>query len=69
MPEDRPLALFLEDDKGTVLRGYCSDVEEARRRAQELADREGYPFLVFRFPTCRQIARFKPRAHRPLQLV
>jgi hypothetical protein len=42
-----PFALFIEDHKGPLFRECCDDLEEAKRKAQELADREGFPFFVF----------------------
>lgn len=60
MSADHPFALFADDENGPVFRHYCDDVEEARRRAQELAEREGCTFLVFSFKDRRQVGRFKP---------
>lgn len=60
-----PFALFLEDDEGPLWRQDCGDLEEANRKGQELADREGLPCFIFSFKDCRQLGLFEPKAsHR-----
>lgn len=54
-------ALFVEDDYGPLFRRYADDLEEAERTAQELADREGFPFFVFSFSDAKRLCRFEPR--------
>jgi hypothetical protein len=66
MPQDHPFALFVEDRKGPLFRGYCDDLREANCKAQELADHEGFPFVVFSFTQARQLGRFEPRPHKSL---
>ena len=58
---DQPFALFVEDEKGPMFREFCSDMGEARRKAQDMADREGFPVLIFSFIETRQVGRFKPK--------
>lgn len=64
---DRPFALFVEDEKGPLFREFCDNLDEARCKAQEMADREGFPFLIFSFLETRQVGRCKPRSTRPAQ--
>lgn len=54
-------ALFVEDERGPLFRQSMEDLEEAKRTAQELADREGFPFFVFSFHDARRLFRFEPR--------
>jgi len=61
MPEPPSFAIFIEDGKGPLFREYCADLTEAKRRAEELAELEGLPFIVFSFQQARQVARFKPK--------
>jgi hypothetical protein len=58
-------ALFIDDGKkGPKFREYCTDIEIARKRAQELADQEGLPFLVFNLMGTRTVGVFRPRPER-----
>jgi len=57
----KPFAIFREYEKGPLFREFCSDLDEARRKAQEMADQEGLPFIVFSFVQPRQVGRFKPK--------
>lgn len=58
-----PFALFVEDQHGPLFRQYSEDLEEAERTAQELADREGFPFFIFSFNDAKPVGRFEPRAN------
>jgi hypothetical protein len=58
---ERPFAIFVEDRQGPLFKEFCADIAEARRKAQELADREGFPCLIFSFDKSRQVGRFKPK--------
>jgi hypothetical protein len=58
---DKPIALFLEDEKGPLFQEFCADLEQARRKAQELANRQGLPVIIFSFVEARQVGRFKPK--------
>lgn len=55
--------LFVEDDRGPLFREYLEDLEEGKRTAQELADREGFPFFIFSLNEARRLCRFEPRLH------
>lgn len=57
-----PFALFVEDQYGPLFRQSMDDLEEAARRAQQLADEEGFPFFVFSFADARRLGRFEPRS-------
>jgi len=62
---DDIFGLFRYDDKGIHFREVVADVEEAKRRAQELATAEGFEFFVFSYKECREIARFFPIREKP----
>lgn len=64
----QPFALFIDNENGPLFRQHCDDLEDARRIAQELADSEGWPFLVFSFKDTRQVGRFKPRTQKTAYL-
>lgn len=59
--QDHPFALFIQDQKGPLFRGYCDDLQEGSRQAQELADEEGFPFFIFCFRDSKNVATFEPR--------
>lgn len=64
---DRPIdefAVFAQDEKGPMWRAAAARLEEAKRLAQQLADREGIEFFVFSFRTAREVARFLPHSRR-----
>jgi hypothetical protein len=56
-----PFAIFVEDEKGPLFREYCADLTEAKRRTEELAELEGFPFIIFSFQQGRQVARVEPK--------
>jgi hypothetical protein len=56
-----PFALFLEDRNGPLWRQNCRDLEEAKRKGQELADSEGLPCFIFSYHDCRELSRFEPQ--------
>jgi hypothetical protein len=58
---DQPFALFVEDEQGPLFREFCDNLEEAQRKAQDMADLEGFPFLIFSFVKSKEVGRFKPR--------
>lgn len=43
-----------------LYRDFFAGVEQARRRAQEVADAEGWEYLVVNFKEHREVARFYP---------
>ena len=61
MPHDHQFGLFIQDDKGPLYRGFYTDLEDAKRKAQELADKEGYEFFIYNFKGFIEIARFYPQ--------
>ena len=65
LPDNPEFALFVHEEKGPFWRGFYSDLEEAKRRAQELANEEGFEFFIFRFKDKSEIARFFPAKHSP----
>jgi hypothetical protein len=58
---DPQFALMVEDDEGPIFRDFWVDLEEARRKAQEAADRQGLPVLIFSFAETKIVARLEPR--------
>ncbi len=52
--------LFIEDDERPMFRGYCGDLDEARRRGQQLADIEGLPCVVVAIEGYTEVGRFSP---------
>jgi hypothetical protein len=54
-------ALFIEDQYGPLFRQHQDDLAEARRKAQELADREGVRVFIFSFREARRLDTFEPR--------
>lgn len=60
MAADREFGVFVEDDEGPVLKEYCNDLDEAKRRGQRLADVEGLPAVIFTIKGYREVARFAP---------
>lgn len=65
MPREARFALFVQDSQGTLWREYFNDLDEAKRKAQELADLEGFEFFIYDFKTASEIARFFPRQPKP----
>jgi hypothetical protein len=59
--EEHPFTIFVEDRQGPLFNEFCADIAEARRKAQELADREGFPCLIFNFDKSRQVGQFRPK--------
>ena len=51
----------MEDQYGPLFRQHQENLTEARRTAQELADREGVPVFIFSFQEARRLATFEPR--------
>lgn len=65
MPREAQFGLFVQDDQGTLWRGFFNDLDEAKRKAQELADLEGFEFFIYDFKTASEITRFFPRKPKP----
>jgi len=54
-------ALFRDDKQGPLWREFFDDLEDARRRGQQLAVAEGAEYFVFSLETNAEVARFLPR--------
>jgi hypothetical protein len=54
-------ALLIVSDRGPIFREFCTDLDKAKRRGQELADLEKLPFLIFSFDRGRAIGRLQPK--------
>jgi hypothetical protein len=68
MPKLEEFDVFMEDEKGPIWKGYFNNLEHAKRKAQELADREGCPCFVYSVESSKEIARCQPsrrKADRP----
>jgi hypothetical protein len=64
MPEDHQFGLFVEDGRGPLWRGFYHDLEIAKKKGEELADKEGLEFFIFNFKNFSEIARFSPPASK-----
>ena len=60
MPYDHQFGLFMQDEKGPLWRGFFTDLEAARKAAEELATREHCEFFVFNFKNFTEVARAFP---------
>ncbi|MGH9377960.1 MAG: hypothetical protein ACRD1I_04095 [Terriglobia bacterium] len=65
MPHEAQFCLFVQHDKGPLWRGFFNDLDEAKRKAQELADREGFEFFIYNLQSSTEIARFFPSRPKP----
>ena len=54
-------ALFQDDGKGPLWRGFFDDLEDAKRKGQVLAAAEATEFFVFNVETNMEVVRFHPR--------
>jgi len=65
MPDDQLFAVFVDDHDASLLCGLYADLQEAKGKAQQLADRESLPFFVFGFTEeVKQLRRFEPRTKK-----
>ncbi|MGH7870332.1 MAG: hypothetical protein ACREP9_22480 [Candidatus Dormibacteraceae bacterium] len=58
MSREDQFGLFSQDEKGPLWRGFFNDLDEAKRKAQELADVEGFEFFIYNLRSLSEIARF-----------
>jgi len=58
---EEEFAVFSQDDKGPMWRGFFHDLGSAKARAQQLAIEEGLEFFVFSLRNSTEVARFFPR--------
>ena len=65
MPHDHQFGLFIQDGKGPLWRGFFTDLDEARQKAERLANEEGAEFFVFNFKNFSEVARFFPDRKTP----
>ena len=70
MPNDNKFGLFEDDGKGPLWRGFFAGLDEAKRRAQQLADEKGHEFFVFCLTQYSEVARSFPSrgSHRRSQV-
>jgi hypothetical protein len=70
MPNDNKFALFEDDGKGPLWREFFANLDEAKRRAQQLADDKGHECFVFCLTKYSEVARSFPPSgnHRPIQV-
>ena len=60
MPYDHQFGLFIQDEKGPLWRGFFTDLDAARKAAEELARKENSEFFVFNFKNFTEVARSFP---------
>lgn len=65
MAREDQFALFSQDEKGPLWRGFFNNLDEAKRKAQELADLEGIEFFVYNLKSAIEVARFFPSRREP----
>lgn len=65
MSRENQFGLFSQDEKGPLWRAFFSDLEDAKRKAQKLADLEGLEFFIYDFELDGEVARFYPRRREP----
>jgi hypothetical protein len=56
--------LFLQDGKGPLWRESFADLDEARRKAEEVARTEGLECFVYNLKTYTEVVRFSPRSQK-----
>ena len=62
---DYPFAIFDDDGIGISWRVSSTDLDEAERQAQKLADAEGCEFFVYSFTHFAEVARAFPAERKP----
>jgi hypothetical protein len=60
MAHEPEFGLFIEDEKGPLWRGFFADLDEAKRTAQKLANKERFEFFVFSLKDFTEVARAFP---------
>jgi hypothetical protein len=65
MPYDPEFGLFLQEQDGALWRGFFSDLDEAKRAAQRLANEERFEFFVFSLKDFTEVARAFPVGLKP----
>ena len=58
---DRQFGLFCERDGLLVWRGFFTDLNTVKSKAQELADKEGLEFVILSFDGFGEVERFLPQ--------
>ncbi len=64
MPNDHQFGLFVQHENGSLWKGFFTDLEEAKRQAQELANRDALEYYVLNFRDFTEVARAFPRNSR-----
>ncbi len=57
--------IFIQDGKGPLFKEFFADREEAKRKAEQLAQTEGVECFVYSFQTFKEVARFRPAPRKP----
>jgi hypothetical protein len=65
MPSSEKLGLFEDDGKSPICRMLSSDLDEAKKHAQQLADSTGHEFFVFCFTSYVKLVRLFPSKKTP----
>ena len=59
---DEEFGLFIQDERGPAWRGTSTDLHDAERKAQEIANTEGVECFVYSFKKFKEIVRCYPAA-------
>lgn len=59
--DDGEFAVFAQGDNGPEWRAFFGDLEAAKKKAQELASREGLELFVFSVKDASEVARLFPK--------
>ncbi len=55
---EKKFGVFIRDGRGVLWRYFCDDLEEAERRAKEIATTEGVESIVFNLRNFLEVATF-----------
>jgi len=62
---DLQFGLYEEDERGRMWRASFAELDEAKRRGEQLAKDEGKDYVVYNFKSCREVARLCPAKSEP----
>jgi hypothetical protein len=65
LPRDHQFGVFKDDERGPLWHGFFTDLQEAKKHAQNLAEEHRSEFFVYNFKDFSEIARFFPPRFRP----
>ena len=60
MPCHHQFGLFAQHKTGPLWKAFFTDLDEAKRYAQQLANRDGFEYFVFNFVELTEVARAFP---------